>query len=850
MRKYEIVCVDDEQVILDLYEDALNELGYTVKTFSNPINAIDYIVENKSLVVGIISDYKMPGLTGLEIRERLIDKNIYTPFLMVTGFYNKEMALKGMELKVSRFIQKPYDHQDLLMAIKPEADRQKATLEEEFEMIRSFVEESYPMIEEIEDLILQLEDDPGDINVLNTYFRLLHTIKGTASCVGLVSLPEYTHKYEDLIGELKQGHLKVNNHIIDILLAGLDELKFMYKSISDGEMLEFEISEKIKVFSEENIKREVTTEVKEVEEEVKVKQVSKKEEEEKLGVSVSLLDEFMELSGEITVLRNMVLKSVSKIESKYHGDKDIDVLSVTLDEMHKVSSQLQGQISEMRKIQVGSIYRPLKRVVRDASKKLGKDVDLALGGDELRIDTSVGRVLSNALIHIVRNGIDHGIETIEKRKEIGKNAQGSLSISTEIETDYINVRISDDGNGIDIDRLVAKAIEKNLYVEDELQSWSKQKLLNLIFDSGFSTAEQVTDISGRGVGMDMVKSSVESIGGRIFIDSNVGQGTTFLLQIPIPRSVLIIKSLMISIDQTQFAVPLDDVAEVVILDKSKNKLEVLNDSLIMKHMGELLPILDLKKKFYTSEDTDYIGKGVVVIQTDRFKYGLLVDNVHDIEEIVVKKLVDKLQYDEILFQGATLIGDGDMALIFDLEKIAVHYDINVDDIQQEYEFEHDTNTFNSVQEFIQVSLWNEKNQYCIGLDEVSRLEEFKTSDIDYSGDLLVYRYRDNFLPIVSGTIVEGHKVKTKLPEILNVVVIEKDDKKIGFVVEEIQDIVSSNEPVDTLIKTSDMLLGTVYINGKTLSVIDTENLLESYKVRAGGCFGGEVSEESSFDDAA
>ncbi len=830
MRKYEIVCVDDEEAILELYEVDLSGLGHAIVTFTNPKDAIDYITSNQNKVIGIISDYKMPEINGLEFREELLNRDIYTPFLMVTGFYNKEMALKGMELKVSKFIQKPYDDQELVEFAKSDAEKLRKVLEEEFDMIRSFVEESYPMIEEIEDLILQLEDDPNDINCLNTYFRLLHTIKGTASCVGLVSLPNFTHKYEDLVTELKHGHIKVNNQIIDILLSGLDVLKNMYHSISSGESFEFDIESEIKIFDLENIKKNSLTDVNqdpdfESTSEAKIKKSSKKEEEEKLGINISLLDDFMELSGEITVLRNMVLKTVSKIESRYQGDRDIDVLSESLDEMHKVSSLLQNQISEMRKVNLSSIYRPLKRVVRDTSKKLGKDVELKLVGEELRVDTSVGRVLSNTLVHLVRNGIDHGIETIVERKAIGKPVTGNLEIRTEIDNDYINLHIVDDGNGIDPEKLKHKAIEKSLCSEEELNTMTKQKILALIFNSGFSTAEQVTDISGRGVGMDMVKSSIESIDGRIYIDSNVGKGTTFFVQIPIPRSVLIIKSLMVKIGGAQFATPLDDVAEVININE-KNKLEYINDSLILKHSNTLIPIIDLRCSFNENDcHKDYEEKSVVIVETEAYRYGLLVDQVQDIEEVVVKKLVNKLQQENVMFQGATLIGDGEMALIFDLEKIAQYHSIHVEDAEKDFDFAKEEVFVNFHEEFVLVDLWNTKSDYCIPLKNVSRLEEFKLSDIDYSGNLPIYRYRDNFLPIVFGNSIDGHNVK--YPEELNVVVINSNGSQIGLVVESIVDIVRSKENIDSLFKTSRFIDGTLFIDGKTLSVLNCEVLVET-----------------------
>lgn len=824
MRDYKIVCVDDEELILEIYKSSLEEIGHEIVTFSNPEKALKYIIENKTSIITIISDYKMPEMNGLELREGIIQNNIFIPFFMVTGYYNKEMAVKGMELKISKFIQKPFAQETLIEQIQVDFERYMGQLEEEYEMISSFVDESSPMLDEIEELILQLEDSPNDVECLNTYFRLLHTIKGTASCVGLVTLPEFAHKYEDLVGNLKHGGIQVNNEIIDILLKGLDVLRTMYSDISKGVRYEFEIAEDIKIFNLDNINKQDVEEDHQEKSEKLAKE--KKVEDEKLGIQVSLLDEFMELSGEITVLRNMVLKSVSKIEGKYEGDKDIDVLTDSLDEMHKVSSQLQNQISEMRKVTISGIYRPLKRVVRDASKKLSKDVDLILEGEELRVDTSVGKVLSNALVHLVRNGIDHGIETVTKREEIGKDKTGTLKISTYLEGENIIVRVKDDGNGIDKNRLIEKAIEKELYTKEDLDKMSSQRILGLIFDSGFSTASAVTDISGRGVGMDMVKSSVESINGKINIDSRLGEGTTFNISIPIPRSVLIIKSLMISLGQEQFAIPLDDISEVVDVEKSKDLIEELGDGYVIRLHDELIPIVDLRKDFYGQEEC-HEGCSVIVLKNEQFHYGIVVDDVHDIEEIVVKKLVKKLQSDDVLFLGATLIGDGEMALIFDLEKIASYVGISIHDVESDFVENLDSTDMSITGEYVQVHMQGIPNA-CIPLDSIDRLEEFHSSKVTYSGNIPIYRYRDNFLPLVElDQKTHGSLIRKK--DILKVVVLNNDDKKIGLIVSEINDILNSYENVDELFSNNKEIQGTVYINENTLNVLDTDYIFKNYK---------------------
>lgn len=832
MQKYEIVCIDDESELLSLYEIELEGLGHKVVTFINPEEALVYIKENHTRIAFVLSDYKMPEMNGLEFRRRMVEEDLNTPFAMVTGFYSKEMAVEGMELRVLRFVQKPFDSSELIELIKTEGGKFIQNLEEEYEMIRSFVEESSPMIEEIEELILVLEEEPGNINALNTYFRLLHTIKGTASCVGLKTLPDFTHKYEDLVTLLKDGKLTVTNSIIDVLLKGLDVLKTMYQEIQDGIRYEFDIEESVKIFDLDNLDKVEAKDSEKVES-AEIETVVKKKEEEKIAVQVGILDEFMELSGEITVLRNMILKSVSKIEQRYSGDRDIDVLSDTLDEMHKVSSKLQNEISEMRKISVDTVYRPLKRVVRDASKKLGKQIDVDFSGEKYRVDTSIGRVLNNVLVHLIRNGIDHGLETPEVRESKGKDPVGKLAVSTEIDAENIIIEISDDGNGMDRSKLIDKALEKGLYSEDVLNKMSDQRIFSLIFESGFSTAAEVTDISGRGVGMDMVRSSVEDVGGKILIDSALGQGTRFVLVLPIPRSVLIIKSLMVEAGDQQIAVPLHDIGEVINLDgeKVRQNIRTLNDALILSHHDELIPLIDLGDEFKQSTEGDLYAKNVVVIRGDGFCYGLIVDHVFDIEEVVVKKMAKQLQHSKSIFQGATLIGDGEMALILDLENLALACEIEIDETEDEEFFTHaETSESDGSDEFLQFSL-RSREGLAIKLASIDRLEEVRASSITYTGNIPVIRYRNDFLPIVDLDFSLGFSSKVDLEssEVFKLLVIGNGENRVGFVVQEINDISISDESIDTLIRDREGILGTTYISGKTINVIDERYVIANYK---------------------
>jgi two-component system chemotaxis sensor kinase CheA len=828
---YKIVCLDDEEEILEIYKGLLEQTGYEIITFLEPEDAKAYVQKNASEIIFIFSDYRMPAHDGFQFREDILSLGVDIPFALVTGFYNKEMAMKAMDLHICTFLSKPIQVDELKGLIESHGERRKSILVEEYQMISSFIEESYPMLDEIEDLILNLENDPHDINSLNTYFRLLHTIKGTSSCVGLKSIPSYTHKYEDLVTKLKNNDIVVSQKVIDTLLIGLDELKLMFNSIKNGGSVEFDVEDKLHVFDVDFSNEKIIEISKdEISDDVAAPIYESKSDEEKINVNIGVLDEFMELSGELTVLRNTVLKSALKLEHKFSADKDVEVLSETLDEMHKVSSLLQFQITEMRKVNMESIYKPLKRVVRDACKSLGKKIDFDTNGGGLRIDTSLAKVLNGALIHLIRNGVDHGIELPNVREEAGKDPSGHIALRAFEEGEHIVVEIEDNGNGMDVDKIKMKALENELFTRDQLDRLSDQKIFSLIFESGFSTAAQVTDISGRGVGMDMVKSSVTNIGGKIHINSKLGEGSKFTLVLPIPRSVLIIKSLMVSVGNDSFCLALEDVNEVVNYcgEKDGEMIHSIEGGIVLRHHGELIPLVDLSQTLGIESSRNGSDMNIVIVQGEGFRYGMIVDLIHDIEEVVCKNLSKHLK-DISCFQGATFVGDGEMAMILDLLGLAEYANINIE--VEDDDYEDDEATFNTDLEFMQFDFL-EKLNYAIPLDQVVRLEEFKKENVERSGRISLIRYRDDVLPLIDIETILGFNntnEEFRNKDILKVIVVNRGESTFGFVVNNIKDIGFTSEEINFMTSDRDGVKGTVYIEQKTVNVLDVDYLIDNYK---------------------
>jgi two-component system chemotaxis sensor kinase CheA len=328
MSKYKILCVDDEENILTLYEIMLEKLGHEVVGCRTFEDALEFVKNHGNEIVYIFSDYTIGEANGLDFRKMVNETGFDIPFSLITGYYNKRMTIEGMELGISSFIEKPFEEEKLITLYSGFGEKRRLLLDEEKEMVISFIEESYPMLLEIENLIMSLESEPENTVFLNTYFRLLHTIKGTASCVGLKCLPKFAHKYEDLVVKLQNKSIALTPTVADVLLKGLDYLKFMYDQIQKG-VFEFDIQESLLMFDFENTKSSTSDPIakKELEVDVVKKQSASVEQaEERIGVPVSTLNDFMELSGQITVIRNTLLKSAIVLGQRYHGDNELEIL--------------------------------------------------------------------------------------------------------------------------------------------------------------------------------------------------------------------------------------------------------------------------------------------------------------------------------------------------------------------------------------------------------------------------------------------------------------------------------------------------------------------------------------------
>lgn len=833
-----VVLVDDEKEILESFADILFQSDIDTVKFCDPNEALAYILKNHAQIAMIISDLKMPEMTGFELKSKINGIADEIPFCIVTGYWDRALSEQSLELGVKAFLEKPLKSADFIeqLVVKYAVPRAESLIEER-EMVEGFLEESFPMLEEIEGLILELEEDPNNQESLAVYFRLLHTIKGTASCVGLSQLGEFTHHYEDFIGELRNGVIQVSTKSINVLLAGLDRLKVFFEmcslSYTDSEI---DVNLEISIFSQ--FRKDKTGEVNDVVDKVDFENVNKalevkadkgkekKKEAEKISVGMDLLDSFMEENGELTVIRNSIIKTVKRIETRLRGDSELEVLNDLLQGMYDITSNIQNKITEMREVPLKNVFRPFKRLVRDICKTLDKEVELVINGDELYVDNVIAKLYSNTLIHLIRNSLDHGIEKPEDRVFSGKSASGTLIINVEQRGELINLEIIDDGKGIDPSFIANKALEKEIFTQDEINRMSKSEVLSIIFHSGFSTAQVVSDLSGRGVGMDMVRASFEDLGGQIKIDSDIGKGTTFNLVVPVPKSVLIINSLQVKSGNQLFLFSMDEVVEVlkVTSNSSKTQINIINGTHFLRHNNHFYELCHLQSLVANDGSTwnDTKDLNIVILKHKAKFFGVVVDQIFEFEEVVMRKISNQIEHSS-LYQGAALLGSGEVSLIFSAHGIMDHIGIKQQVRRSASVDESNSKAIENLNEYI-IFEDNRHEQLCIDLKSVYRFEKINVEKITSTGDNHLVNYFGEALPLIDPYFVvnlhENSEIFQSKDSSLDVIVLNVDERKVGIVVGKIGDLSSTTQSPDPSTIDVEGLEGSIYINEKTICVLD------------------------------
>jgi two-component system chemotaxis sensor kinase CheA len=564
-----------------------------------------------------------------------------------------------------------------------------------------------------------------------------------------------------------------------------------------------------------------------------------------LRVRVDLLEQLMNLVGELVLTRNQLLQLARSSE--------VSGLKSPMQRLSHITSELQESVMRTRMQPIGSAWGKLPRLVRDLGFELGKRIELRLEGADTELDRQVLELIKDPLTHMIRNSADHGLETPDERRAAGKPEQGVVRLEAFHEGGHIIVRIGDDGRGLDVERIRAKALANRLATEQELASMPSERVLQFIFRAGFSTAEQVSSVSGRGVGMDVVRTNIERIGGSIELASERGRGTTFTIKIPL--TLAIVSVLIVGAGGQRFAIPQLGVAELVRAgDGAEHRIEVIDGAPILRLRDRLLPLVSLARVLGLPAEPPRPDRPayVVVVRVGALCLGLLVDRVFDTEEIVVKPLAPILRHAR-LFSGNTILGDGGVVMILDLNAVvgavsgpgAAKAEVADEEGQQQ------------PTESTTLLLFRAGSQAprAVPLALVTRLEQIAPGTVEVSGGRTVIQYRDQLMPVVD---IAGAPIDASESRPRPVLVFTDVGRNMGLAVDEIIDIAEAGVRLD-LKSDGPASLGSAIIRGRTTEFLDVAHFvrqvfggwfLDEEKEPFGGDSAGESRRVLLVDDSA
>jgi two-component system chemotaxis sensor kinase CheA len=565
--------------------------------------------------------------------------------------------------------------------------------------------------------------------------------------------------------------------------------------------------------------------------------------ETSLRVHVSLLDRLMTLAGELVLGRNQLLQAL--------GQQDAQALQNVAQKLNLVTGEIQETVMLTRMQPVSLVFNKFPRVVRDLARSLNKEVALTMEGQEVELDKTIIEGLHDPLTHLVRNAIDHGIETPQVRRRKGKAAAGTIILKAYHQAGQVNIEIKDDGQGLDPAKLAQAAVAKGLLTPEQNRSMSYAERLNLIFRPGFSTAEKVTEVSGRGVGMDVVKSNLDRLGGQVEIHSRAGEGTTFKIKLPL--TLAIIPSLIVSVAGERFALPQVNVQELLRIPahQVKDRLEKVGDAVVVRLRGQFLPLLPLgvvlglasqlpgshEALCLPEECLDQPEHGghaasavsIAVVCAGPLTYGLVVDEFHGAEEIVIKPLGSHLQSCRA-YAGATIMGDGRVALILDAANLAVLAGLTSlagDSRAAELDRQAAAQKLTDIHSLL-VFHQGEAEVCAVPLFLVQRLEEIKAGALETLGGQRVIQYQGGSLPVFA--LEDGIRISAlEGREDLLVIVLSVSGREVGLLAAPPVDAVDLALHIDQLTVKQPGVMGSAIINGKTTLILDVVEFLEGLK---------------------
>jgi len=787
-----LVYVDDEQSQLDYVSSLLSQLGVNIYTTTNQNEAINFIKEKQQDLILIISDLKMPEADGFQFREKVAEVAPQIPFVILSGFLDTELALKCLSLKINGILNKPLDMEGFCEIFEKEIPTRINSIKEDREIKVTLLSDIEQFLDNAESSLIAIDDFTNYDQQINSFFSIIHTIKGASSFFDNKCLHSFTHKYEDGIKKIQNKKATLSEEVHANLLTGLDYMREHFENLKSGKNSTI-VDSHFDIFSTESTKSAVESTIQNSN---STKADIKKAETKEIKVNVSLLDDFLKLSGEVIVIKNLLNKCVSSIEKQYSGNKDLETLTELLEELHKINGGVQNKISEIRKVPLKTIFKPIHRGIREVTRSLNKQVNFEVVGEDLSVDNSIAEVLNSSLLHLVKNCVDHGIENPSDRNLAGKSTEGRVKLTCISKDDAVTVVLEDDGRGLNPATIGKKLISNGTHTSDQINSMNDEQLIQMIFSPGFSTASKVTEISGRGVGMSMVKESIESIGGSIKIESKVGLGSKFHLFLPIPKSVLIANCLFVRTNSAKVGITSDEVEKVINLTESN--INNFENTQTIFYNDHLVPLIDLDNLLNLEANNHQDGKKIVILKDKQGTrlVGVVVQEILEFEDTIVKPIIHNINTMGF-YKGATFVDEGNVSLVLNSEKIMDHMKIMTKNNLSRVESnkQHHNTKSNQLNQALVFQL-NIPGFYAIQQNLIYRIEEIRRSDIYSSGDIEIVNYRNTILPIVNMNKIlsnSGNDHIIQNLDCINVIVIEFQEYKVGLHVDAILDIVEYSE---------------------------------------------------------
>ncbi len=759
------------------------------------------------------------------------------------------------------------------------------------EIIKEFLTESLEGLDQLDTKFVTLEQNPDDRDTLASIFRTVHTIKGTCGFLGFNRLEKLAHAGENLLSLLRDGKLSFNQEIATALLAMLDAVRTMLGEVErtegDGEESYPALIETLHRLKEGGgaapppappaveaapppaaVDQPVAAQPppapaiapaapqpapapppdpKPAPPAVSASVAASPEPapviperlaaatapsasppaiaDSSIRVDVPLLDKLMNLVGELVLARNQILE--------YTILQENPPLQAASQRLNLITSELQEGIMRTRMQPINNIWAKFPRVVRDLALSCGKQVRVDMEGKETELDKSLIEAMKDPLTHLVRNAVDHGVELPAARRSAGKPEEGRLLMRAYHEGGQVHIEISDDGAGINPIRLRNKALEKGLITQERAGSMSDQDFRRLIFLAGFSTAEKITNISGRGVGMDVVKTNIEKIGGVIDLESELGRGSIFKIRIPL--TLAIVPALIITSGGERFAIPQVNLLELIRINEEQRgaAIEYVHSNPVYRLRGKLLPIVHLNRELELTPGRSS-AVNIVVLQAGQHQFGLVVDQINDTQEIVVKPL-DKVLQDVPVFAGATIMGDGRVALILDVLGVAQQARIlNESHDHNVATHPHEARDRDGERQTLLLVRSPGNGRLAIPLAPVSRLEEFPADQVESAGEIDVIQYRGQILPLIRlQDILSERRTPDRLAHaevdapasnLLEVIVFGDGARRVGLAVDEIIDIVQDVFEIKGR-STRKGVAGTLVIQNRVTELFDVQGFL-------------------------